>query len=97
MQDSRFWKVIAVVVCLGLFYVGHGLHNRGGDPLPSLANAAHAGVASLDGKLYTTGQDGLTVHVWVIDPSDGGKPRYMPSLMGTAGEGRRDNRPSQKP
>src|SRR6202035_1464371 len=43
MQDAKFWRIVAVVVCVGLFYVGHGLHDRGGDGLPSLAHVAHAG------------------------------------------------------
>jgi hypothetical protein len=97
MKDTKFWRIVGVVVCVGLFYVGHGLHNRGGDPLPSLTNVAHAGgVAALNGMLYTTSQDGLTVHTWVVDPSTA-KPRYMRELRATASEGGRDDRPAQKP
>jgi hypothetical protein len=76
MQDTKFWRIVAVVVCLGLFWVGHGLHNRGADSLPSLTNVAHAGgVTALNGKLYTTSSDGQTVHTWTLD--DFGKPSYL--------------------
>jgi hypothetical protein len=27
MRDSKFWRIIAVAICGGLFYVGYGLHN----------------------------------------------------------------------
>jgi hypothetical protein len=99
MRDTKFWRILAVVVCLGLFYVGHGLHNRGGDPLPPFTNVAHAGGAvalSGGGWLYTTNQDGSAVHGWVVDGTNG-KPQYMPSMSGTAPEGSRVNRPAQKP
>jgi hypothetical protein len=76
MQDTKFWRIVAVVICAGLFYVGHGLHDRGGDGLPSLTNVAHAGgVAALNGKLYTTTTGGLLLHAWVVDET--GKPRYL--------------------
>jgi hypothetical protein len=78
MQDTKFWRIIAVVVCVGLLYVGHGLHNRGGDGLPSLANSAHAGgvaVATQEGsQIFTASQDGRTLYHWVYSE---GKAKYM--------------------
>src|SRR5579885_2650547 len=29
MHDSKFWRVVAIVGCIGLFYVGDGLHSAG--------------------------------------------------------------------
>jgi hypothetical protein len=81
MQDTKFWRIVAIVICVGLFYVGHGLHNRESDGLPSLTNMAHAGgVAALNGKLYTTTSDGLLLPAWVVDETV--KPRYLWSTKG---------------
>ncbi len=84
MQDTKFWRVVAVALCLGLFYVGHGLHNRGGDGLPSFANVAQAGGVAVDHPpdrgvahyhLYTTDATGMLLRVWTADIS--GKPKYV--------------------
>jgi hypothetical protein len=84
MEDAKFWRIVAVVVCVGLFYVGHGLHDRGGDGLPSLANVAHASGVAVDHPpehgvapyhLYTTDATGTLLHVWKADIS--GKPKYF--------------------
>jgi len=53
MRDSKFWRIVAVVMCVGIFYVGHGLHSqgpdgRGSDGWPSLVNTAHAGGVAVD-------------------------------------------------
>jgi hypothetical protein len=83
MQDTKFWRIVAVVVCVGLFYVGHGLHNRGGDGLPSLVNLAHAGGVAVDHPpehgvgvyhIYTADESGTMLHVWTVPV--GGKPTY---------------------
>jgi hypothetical protein len=83
MHDTKFWRIVAVVVCVGLFYVGHGLHNRSGDGLPSLVDAAHAGGVAVynsrgainDYHLYTTDPSGRSVHVWTAQFH--GKPKYI--------------------
>jgi hypothetical protein len=80
MQDTKFWRIVAVVVCVGLFYVGHGLHNRGSDGLPSLVNAAHAGGVAVANprqgdRIYTTGQTGTLLNVWTVELS--GTPKYL--------------------
>jgi len=80
MEDAKFWRIVAVVVCVGLFYVGHGLHDRGGDGLPSLANVAHAGGVAVDHPpehgvapyhLYTTDATGTL--------STSGRPTFLGS------------------
>jgi hypothetical protein len=80
MHDTKLWRIIAVVVCVGILYVGHGLHNRGGDGLPSLVNAVHAGgVAASSPKggdlIYTTDESGTYLHVWTTEIF--GKPKYF--------------------
>ena len=84
MQDTKFWRIIAVLVCVGLFYVGHGLHNRGGDGLPSFANVAYASGVAVDHPpdrgvapyhIYTTDATGMFLYVWTADIS--GKPKYF--------------------
>src|ERR1700734_1849592 len=53
MSDNKFWRFVAVVMCVGVLYVGHslqiqGLHDRGSDGWPSLENTAHAGGVAVD-------------------------------------------------
>jgi len=67
MQDSRFWRIIAVVMCGALIYVGHGLHNPGGESVPSFSSVAHAGgvaVAPSWNQIFTASQDGRTIYSW---------------------------------
>jgi len=79
MQDSKFWRVAAVLMIAAVLYVGHGLHNGGGDGMPSLVNTAYAGgvgVSTQQGSiLYTSSQDGRTIFHWTT--GDGGKPKYL--------------------
>jgi anti-sigma-K factor RskA len=83
MQESKFWRIVAVVICAGLFYVGHGLHDRGGDGLPSLANVAHAGGVAVYNsrgalnayRLYTTDETGTLLHLWTTENT--GPPKYV--------------------
>ena len=66
MQD-RVWKLIAAVMCVGLFYIGHGLHSPRGPSLPSFENVVHAGGIAWhtdSPELFTASQDGKTVHTW---------------------------------
>jgi hypothetical protein len=84
MQDTKFWRIIAVVVCVGILYVGHGLHNRGSDGLPSLTNVARAGGVAIASpkegdRIYTTGATGTVLHIWTIDIS--GKPKYIGTVQ----------------
>jgi hypothetical protein len=72
MQDTKFWRIVAVVVCVGILYVGHGLHNRGGDGVPSLVNTAYAGgvAAAAPGPfqyVYTASEDGRVLYLWKTD------------------------------
>jgi hypothetical protein len=95
MRDSKFWRVVAVVMCVGTFYVGHGLHYPGSDRAVSLASTAHAGgvtvspaLGSAGMQMYTTDETGQLLHVWT-NPNSG-----MPSYKGTA---RADGTFSSKP
>jgi hypothetical protein len=76
MQDTKFWRIVAVMTCVGILYVGHGLHNRGSDGLPSLTNIARAGTVTVNrewDELFTTSDDGRTVYSWkrFSDSKDG--------------------------
>lgn len=76
MQDSKFWRVVAVLMITALLYVGHGLHNSGLG-LPSLINTAHAGgVGVHNGLIYTTNAAGDKLSQWVVDPSNA-KMHYL--------------------
>jgi hypothetical protein len=81
VQDSKFWRAVAVVICGGLFYVGHGLHNSGNDGMPSLVNTAHAGGVAvdasspLDRRIYTSAENGMRLYVW--DAFTGVVPKYI--------------------
>jgi hypothetical protein len=67
MQDSRFWRVTAVLAVAGLFYVGSGLRPEGGPP--SLISSAEAGLAFHNNNqvFFTSSDDGRTVYEWRID------------------------------
>jgi hypothetical protein len=87
MQDSKFWRVVAVVFCGGLLYVGYGLHSGGRDGIPSLVNTARAGGVGVDrlpgqldekssSRLYTANEDGTRLFVWKLSLV-GDAPEYM--------------------
>ena len=66
MRDSFFWRCIAVLGIVGLFYVGHGL-NSDNPQLPSLIQTAKAdgvALAKYKGKqcIVTSSPDGKTVY-----------------------------------
>jgi hypothetical protein len=66
VQD-KFWRTIAALMCVGLFYVGHGLHSSQCAGLPSLENTADAaGVAwhTDSPEMFTASEDGRTVYTW---------------------------------
>jgi len=90
MRDSKFWRVVAVVGCVGIFYVGHGLHSpgrQGGDAWPSFVNTAHAGGVAVDAiasstgraatRLYTTSESGTVLYVWDAPSSSEGTPKHI--------------------
>jgi hypothetical protein len=83
MQDSKFWRIIAVTTIAAVLYVGHGLHHSGSDGLPRLGNVAHAGgvgVATVRGSvLYTSSEDGKTLYMW--NTGDAGRPTYAATAM----------------
>ncbi|HET6325574.1 MAG TPA: hypothetical protein VFG04_12925 [Planctomycetaceae bacterium] len=66
MQD-KFWRTIAALMCVGLFYVGHGLHgpqHAGIPAIESTANAADVAWHPDSPEMFTSGQDGRTVYAW---------------------------------
>ncbi|OAI57794.1 hypothetical protein AYO47_07625 [Planctomyces sp. SCGC AG-212-M04] len=66
MSDSRFWRLIAVLMVVGVFYVGHGLHS-GSDPVLTLDSPAFAGApwGNPDrAEFYTVSEDGKIVYIW---------------------------------
>jgi hypothetical protein len=90
MQNSKFWRIVALLGCIGIFYVGHGLHNRGSSPTPSLVNTAQAGGVAVDAisagggraatRIYTSNENGTILYVWSA-PTDGeSAPRYMATV-----------------
>jgi hypothetical protein len=101
MQDSKFWRVVAVVFCGGVLYVGHGLHSGGRDGIPSLVNTARAGGVGVDrlpgqldeksySRLYTANEDGTHLLVWKLSLV-GDAPEYMYTIFAVperAGGGR---------
>jgi hypothetical protein len=75
MQESKFWRIVAIGLVGALFYVGHGLH-MGHEAWPSLVNTAHAGgagVQSMGGaySIFTSSADGHTLYAWGADGSGG--------------------------
>lgn len=73
MSDSRFWRVMAVGVVAGLFYVGTALRHSSSPELafPELARSARAegGVAAVPYRdnhslIVTASEDGQTIYVW---------------------------------
>ena len=84
MTDSRFWRMIAVGVVAGLFYVGAGLRNGTGAALPELTRAAQAegvstvGYSDNHSLIVTSSADGTTIYVWDAAGYIGGSQvRYL--------------------
>ncbi len=95
MHDSKFWRVVAIVGCIGLFYVGHGLHSagrhgQGPDAWPSFVNTAQAGGVAVDAiassvgrsatRLYTTSESGTVLYVWDAPSSPEGTPKHIATI-----------------
>lgn len=74
-MDSRFWRLIAATVVVGLFYVGHGLHQGDSASMTSMAQAQTMHYFNKnDGDptapiLFTQSQDGSKIHAWRIRPN----------------------------
>jgi len=86
MADSKFWRTIAAVACIGLFYVGTAF--RGGNSsAPSLTSTAFAGGAGTwvrqlhpnNGIIYTSNADGTKLYVWFAD-GDARSPSYYKTI-----------------
>lgn len=67
-MTDKFWKLIASCAVVGLFYVGHALHQQYGvDSFPSFSKSAFAeGIAVENGRVITTSPDGRHVHFWFL-------------------------------
>lgn len=66
VQDTSFWRLIALLAVFALFYVGHGLHRGTSVDLAS-PQAAHAdGILTREGKnaILTSNADGTQINVW---------------------------------
>lgn len=78
MKDSLFWRTTALLVVIGLFYVGHGL-DESDDSKPmfeSTAAAAGVGVATENSEtVFTSSADGKTIYAWQY--FSGKPPKYL--------------------
>ncbi len=66
-MQERFWRIVAVVVCAALLYIGHGLHGTQPLSVPSLENRAEAGGIAWDPdypEMFTVSDDGRTIYTW---------------------------------
>jgi hypothetical protein len=80
MHVTKLRRFLAVMMCGGLIYVGHGLQSGAVNPVPSLVNTVQAGGVAVSGspgiqKIYTTAPDGKTLYSWQ-DNGDG-HPRFV--------------------
>jgi hypothetical protein len=98
VQD-KFWRTIAALMCVGLFYVGHGLHGPQRAGLPSLESTADAaGVAwhADSPDMFTASEDGRVVYTWkrFKEVNDGATVVRFMGRAAAQGENRRpaDNR-----
>lgn len=71
MTDSLFWRLLAVALVVGVFYVADGLHESSSDRLPGIAQQVQAGdvaTAVAAGtsrvKIITSSDDGRTINIW---------------------------------
>jgi hypothetical protein len=66
-MQERFWRIVAIVVCAALLYIGHGLHGTQPLGIPSLENRAEAGGIAWDPEypeMFTASEDGRIVYTW---------------------------------
>lgn len=71
MVDSKFWRLLAVALVAGVFYLGHALHGGPAIDLPGLTTRVHAGdvATAVTGgntavKVITSSEDGASINVW---------------------------------
>ena len=77
-MTDRFWKVAAILLIVGLFYVGAGLHSRSPWTMPAESPAYGGGVTvgTDDAEtVFTASEDGKTVYMWQYFGSK--PPRYL--------------------
>lgn len=102
-MHTRFSKFCALLAIAGLFYVGHGLHQRGGGDgqFPSLTNMAQADdITSVSpanggyGHFYvvTSSPDRREIHVWKLANSTG-KPAFVGSAQAALAGQQGENQP----
>ena len=72
-NESKFWRVIAVLLIVGLFYVGHGMREGHSTPLPELTTTTIAcdatstrSTGNESHRIVTTNEDGTVIRVWHI-------------------------------
>ena len=82
MNNTKFWRCLAVLAVIGLFYVGHGLHNTNSVPLPQMLPQAHAGGVGIisyknTSRIITSNSEGTTIHIWRLSSQAG--PKFVGS------------------
>jgi hypothetical protein len=90
VRESKFWRIVAVVGCVGIFYVGHGLHNPGGEGTASLVNSARASGVAVDAiassvgrlttRLYTVNESGTILYIWDAPSGREGMPKHVATV-----------------
>ncbi len=66
-MQERFWRIVAIVECAALLYIGHGLHGTQPLGIPSLENRAEARGIAWDPEypeMFTASEDGRIVYTW---------------------------------
>ncbi|MDA7503480.1 hypothetical protein OAF74_03145 [bacterium] len=80
MADSRFWRTLALLFVIGVFYLAHGLHDPATtETFPSLTKELNAEDVILiskpnnaNVKIVTASDDGRTINVWSTTTGLGG-------------------------
>jgi len=70
MQDSKFWRTLAIVICGGLIYIGYCLQGPSGNvgsPFVGIAHAGGVAVSPGGNQVFTASADGRTLYVWIHD------------------------------
>lgn len=99
MADSKFWRVLAVAVVAGVFYLGHGLHDPSASLLPDLqaelqaelqagdvATAIHNGNGLGRMRIITTSDNGRMIHVWSTTTTSGSAVTFLGSFPAVKGK-----------
>jgi len=88
MADSKYWRSIAALTVVGIFYLAHGLHDAGSvDSFPSLTQNVQAGDVSTinhrnksNVKIVTTSEQGNMLYVWSTTTGSD-IPKYVGSVV----------------